>query len=73
MDKQRGWYLKYIIEKADGSPVDPNADYFILRLDTDPAARKAALAYAEAIEESNPVLASDLRSRVYAYEDELAQ
>jgi hypothetical protein len=41
-----GLYGKYIIQKADGSPVDPEADYFILRLDADPVARIAALEYA---------------------------
>lgn len=28
-----GLHQKYIITKADGSPVDPNAIYFVLRLD----------------------------------------
>lgn len=65
-DAQRGWYLKYIISKADGSPMEPKADYFVLRLDKDPAARKAALAYADAT--NNLALAEDLRARVWAYE-----
>jgi hypothetical protein len=39
-------YMKYVISKADGSPVDPDACYFVLRLDKDPAARKAARVYA---------------------------
>jgi hypothetical protein len=38
--------MKYKIEKLDGSQVDPEACYFVLRLDTDPAARKAAMEYA---------------------------
>lgn len=40
-------YYKYLVTKADGSPVDPKADYFVLRLDTDPAARLAAYCYAK--------------------------
>jgi len=35
------------LKKADGSPVDPNAMYFVLRIDTDPHARIALRAYAE--------------------------
>ncbi len=45
-DKDKGWYRKYVIAKANGSPIDPEADYFVLRLDTDPAARAAAREYA---------------------------
>jgi hypothetical protein len=44
--EQSGWYSKYKIEHVDGSPIDPGAIYFVLRLDTDQFARKAALAYA---------------------------
>ena len=40
-----GLYGKYHLSKADGSPVDPGADYFVLRLDSDPVARRAALQY----------------------------
>jgi len=41
------FYGKYIVTKADGTPTDPEADYFVLRLDTDPLARKAARQYAK--------------------------
>lgn len=44
---KQGVFGKYILSKADGSPVDESACYFVLRLDTDPAARKAARVYAE--------------------------
>lgn len=50
--------LKYRIEKRDGTPIDPEACYFVLRLDTDPAARAAAKAYAENCD--NDQLASDI-------------
>ena len=56
---QRGFYRKYNITKVDGSPVDPDAQYLVLRLDTDRAACLAALTYAD--ETDNPVLAQDLR------------
>lgn len=39
-------YRKFEIAKTDGTPVDPDAQYFVLRIDTDPAARVALLAYA---------------------------
>lgn len=59
MDK-RGLYGKYIIFKADGSEGDPEAKYFVLRVDTDKHARKALLAYANSVKQENPVLAKDI-------------
>ncbi len=58
-----GLYGKYIVHKADGGAVDPMADYFVLRLDTDPRARHAARAYARNIQGENPQLARDLEER----------
>jgi len=63
----RGLYYKYEVIKIDGD-VDLNADYFVLRMDTDPHARKAAIAYAESIQDENPNLAFDIRKRVAKYE-----
>ncbi len=44
--------MKYIISKADGSPVDETAVYYVLRLDKDTdlgvIARGAIMAYAKA-------------------------
>jgi len=51
---------KYIVEKSDGSAVDPNAMYFVLRIDTDPHARVALRAYARSIRASNPDFANKL-------------
>lgn len=59
-DKKRGYYLKYRIEKADGTPVDPNAKYFVLRYDNSPAACYALATYAEAIRKEYPQLAKDI-------------
>ena len=42
--KEEGLFGKYIIKKADGSPIAKNADYFVLRLDKDKPARKAIFA-----------------------------
>lgn len=63
----KGLYGKYKIEKADGSSVDPEADYLVLRLDSDKHARIAALAYAESVMSENTLLASDLLCRAANY------
>lgn len=56
-----GWFNKYVVSKTDGTPVSPQAKYLVLRLDTDEDAVKAALAYADAIAETNPAFADDIR------------
>lgn len=53
-------YNKYRITKQDGSPTDPNAVYFVLRLDTDRHARIALRAYARSVRPEDGDLASDL-------------
>ncbi|MCE5185042.1 MAG: hypothetical protein LLF76_02830 [Planctomycetaceae bacterium] len=58
--KNGGLRHKYIIQKVDGSRIDPNADYFVLRLDTDPHARKAFRAYAESVQADNQQFAGDI-------------
>ena len=57
---ERGVYGKYTIGKADGSEIDPSACYFVLRLDTDPAARAAMKTYARKTE--NEELARDIEA-----------
>lgn len=59
-----GLYRKYRVEKTDGSPVDRNAQYLVLRIDTDEHARKAALAYAKAVRSGNEDLATEITSWV---------
>ncbi len=44
---KEGIYGKYRLSKADRSKMDPQACYFVLRLDTDEHARKAMRAYAK--------------------------
>jgi hypothetical protein len=39
---------KYNVTKANGEPTDPEAQYFVLRIDTDPAALVALIQYAYA-------------------------
>lgn len=67
-----GLYGKYIISKADGSPVDQGADYFVLRLDKDPIARRAALEYSYyQAGNGNIALAKDLQARMAKYDPKL--
>jgi hypothetical protein len=79
LENPKGLHQRYYIRKfveVEGSrypgtlEVDPNAEYFVLRLDTggsDPehikACRIAVHAYADAIEHHLPELAKDLRER----------
>lgn len=69
MEGDGGIYDKYHVEKKDGS-TDPNADYFVLRLDSDIHARVAALAYAESIKDQNINLSFDIVSRVRKYNNQ---
>ncbi len=67
-DRERGLYGKYILYKADGSPVDPDARYFVLRLDEkgEPnhvqASRRAVELYAYEIEDSHRQLSRNLKA-----------
>jgi len=62
---KEGLYGKYAIRKTDGSTIDPKADYFILRLDTDPAARIAAREYA--LHTSDMALGKALEDKITKY------
>ena len=53
----RGWFPKV---------TDPDAVYFVLRLDEDPHARIAAIAYAQSVQRENPQLAIDIREKLAA-------
>jgi hypothetical protein len=55
---------KYKVEKTNGEPIDANAEYFVLRIDADPHAQTAAMAYANSIENENPEFAKDIRDRL---------
>lgn len=51
---------KYTVTHTDGSPVDPHAQYFVLRIDTDQAARVALSAYINEIEFKDEELAEEM-------------
>lgn len=59
---EKGIYGKYVISKVDGSKVDPDACYFVLRLDTDPAAQKAMGQYVRSCRKENPELAEEIET-----------
>jgi hypothetical protein len=60
-----GLHDKYRVIKTSGEPVDPDAVYFVLRLDTDRHARLAALTYARSVTGENPELCQNLYDELY--------
>lgn len=59
-EPEPGLFGKYVIRKRDGTPMDPQAAYFVLRVDGDAYARKAMRVYARAVKAENPELAKDI-------------
>ena len=60
--RQGGLQPRFIIERADGRPIDPSRRYSLV-LDfsgADPHALVAARAYAESVRAENPALAADI-------------
>jgi hypothetical protein len=64
--KKGGYEKRFIVQKANGEPTDPNADYFVLRLDKDPHALEALYTYALSIIGDNKQFSSDLM-KIYRY------
>lgn len=58
--KQGGVVMKYLMFRADGTLLNEDACYFVLRLDKDPNARTAAKAYAKSVRKENEELADDI-------------
>lgn len=58
--KEAKLYKKYVVTKTSGEPINPEAQYFILRIDTDVHARIALRAYIKSIRAENMELARDL-------------
>lgn len=58
----------YVIQNADGTPIDKGASFFVLRIDNDPHARKAAMRYATSVFDENPLLAESINQWVRIYE-----
>lgn len=68
MSKDGPIYKKYHVERTDGES-GPNGkhrscEYFVLDMNCDPYAMPALRAYADACQETYPVLAADIRSRL---------
>ena len=57
-------YAKYEITKTNGEPTD------VLRIDTDPGARVALLAYADQIKGDEPEFAAQLKNWVFRYDED---
>ena len=55
-----GLYHKYKIVKTSGEPIEPDAQYFVLRVDTDVHARLALRTYALSVSRTNPILAAEI-------------
>lgn len=61
----KGLLSKYTVTKNEGD-TDPEAEYFVLRVDTDRAAMVAMLTYADAVQRyGESELARDIRGWVY--------
>ena len=58
--KHGGHDHKYIVTKRNGHLVDPEAEYFVFRVDKDPYALDALFAYACSLTYVNPILSNDL-------------
>jgi len=76
MKERKGLFRKYTIQKTDGSPTNPNAQYFVLRHDPFgdhchvEASRAALSVYADKIEPYYPELATDIRNQLKGHEME---
>lgn len=57
---------KYTVTKNEGD-TDPDAQYFVLRVDTDRCAQLAVMHYALLIEPAQPEFAEQLRDWVMGY------
>jgi hypothetical protein len=68
-ENPNGLHNKYVINRADGTPINPNNVYFILKLEGEgdsihmEACRKAILKYAYEIENYLPELSKDILLR----------
>ena len=63
----KGYYKKYWVTKKEGQ-TDPEAEYFLLRLDTDADARRAAAKYGSLIFWKNPAFAIGIYLIVVRYD-----
>lgn len=65
--EQQGLFRKFSVSRVDGSDAPGGkhhgCEYFVLDMDHDKAAPAALVAYADAVAETHPQLAADLRAR----------
>ena len=75
--RNTGLYNRYVVTKANGNPVDPNAKYFVLRVDKGgkckehvSACREALCTFAHYIRPHNEALCNDILKFLYDTEGE---
>ena len=66
--EEQGLFRKFDVRRCDGSDTTPlgkhyGCDYFVLDVTHDQHARAALAAYADAVEATHPLLASDMRAK----------
>ena len=69
--KEQGLYQKYVVTKASGKPIPPEAEFIVLRIDDGRyvgACRAGVAAFAARVRVDNPTLSNDLFARLKAYE-----
>lgn len=66
VDKFKGLYNKYLVERVDKSPKHDGCEYFVLDMSCDPYAVPALYAYAHACRAEYPQLAKELIARAEA-------
>ena len=73
--EMKGLYQKYVVSKTSGKPIDPKAQFIILRIDDGRylhACRAGVAAFAEAVREHNPILADDIQKILRKIKEESA-
>lgn len=72
----KGLYQKYIIQKANGKPLDANFFAIVLRIDSGQyihACRAGVAAFAEAVRKDNPILADDIQAKLQELKKEMPE
>jgi len=70
-EKMKGLYQKYVVSKKSGKPIDPKAQFIVLRVDGGQyvqACRAGVAAFGEAVREKNPALADDIQNLLFLIE-----
>lgn len=69
---EKRYQIRKLVYLTDGQirtkATDPNADYFVMRLDKDPHALKALMAYSESVRKDNPTFANDILDKLEEYD-----